>query len=54
MTAYISVLVCLVGAVAYCISGNAKVSELGRLAYFAGLFLFLAGVAGHTVKVLGG
>jgi Na+/phosphate symporter len=41
MVIYLSLLVCLVGAFMYVLSANAKVVEIGRLAFFAGLLSFL-------------
>lgn len=52
MTAYISLVFALVGAVVYVLASQSKVAELARLAYFAGLLAFLLGVAGHSVKFL--
>lgn len=37
----LSVLVALLGVLMYALSNNPKVSELGRLSFFAGLLAFL-------------
>lgn len=41
MIIYLSLLVCIVGALMYALSTNPKLVELGRLAFFAGLLAFL-------------
>jgi len=41
MTIWISLLVCLIGALVYALSTNAKVSELGRISFAMGLLAFL-------------
>jgi hypothetical protein len=41
MIIYVSLLVALVGCLVYALSANPKVSELGRIAFFAGLLAFL-------------
>lgn len=43
-------LVCLIGVLAYALSTNAKVAELGRIGYFAGLLVTLFEVATHVIK----
>lgn len=37
----LSALVCIVGALMYALAANPKVSELGRISFFAGLLAFL-------------
>lgn len=49
MTIYLSLLVCLVGALTYGLSANGKLQELGRLSFFAGLLAFLFQVVPHLV-----
>ena len=44
MIIYLSLLVCLVGAVLYVFTANSKLQELGRLSFFAGLLAFLLSV----------
>lgn len=51
MQIYLSVAFALVGVLAYALSGNPKVSEIGRLAFFAGLLVFLASVGGHSLRL---
>ena len=41
MTAYLSVICAIVGVVLYFASTNTKLSDIGRLMFFAGLFVFL-------------
>lgn len=48
---YLSLFVALIGVLMYALLGNAKLAEIGRLAYFAGLLAFLLQVS-HTVTVV--
>ena len=48
MIIYISLLVALIGCLAYALSANPKIGELGRIAFFAGLLTFLL----HADEVL--
>lgn len=41
MIVYLSLLVCVIGALVYALSANPKLVELGRISYFAGLLAFL-------------
>ncbi len=41
MVIWLSLLVCVIGVLMYALSANPKLSEIGRLAYFAGLLAFL-------------
>ncbi len=41
MTIYISLLVALIGVLAYALSSNPKVAEISRLSYAVGLLAFL-------------
>jgi Na+/phosphate symporter len=52
MIVFLSLLVCVIGLIIYAISNNAKVAELGRIAYFAGLLAFLLQGASQVVSVL--
>lgn len=53
MVIYVSLLVALVGILAYALSTNPKVVEIGRISYFAGLLAFLLVIAGgHVLPVL--
>ncbi len=52
MEIYLSLLVMLIGALAYGLATNAKVGELGRLSFFAGLLAFLMGSAGKIFSVI--
>ena len=52
MTAALPLLVALAGLLCYALSSNGKVSEAGRLAYFAGLLAFLLTVgAGKAIHL---
>ncbi len=44
-------LVAIVGMLVYALAGSAKLVELGRLAYFAGLLVTLVEVATHVVRL---
>lgn len=52
MIVFLSLLVALVGALAYALSKNAKVAELGRLAYAVGLLVFLLAGAERAVSFI--
>lgn len=41
MIIYLAPLVALIGILAYALSPNAKVAEIGRICFFCGLFVFL-------------
>jgi Na+/phosphate symporter len=38
---YLSLLVAIIGVLMYALAANPKLQEIGRLAFFAGLFVFL-------------
>jgi len=52
MLIYLSVLVALVGLLMFALSNNGKVSEAGRLMFFAGLLVSLLQVSPHVVGLL--
>lgn len=52
MVIYLSLLVALVGVLAYALSTNPKVQEIGRISFFAGLLAFLFHFTGPSVGVL--
>ena len=52
MIIYLSLLVAIVGLLAYALSSNPKIAEIGRLSYFAGLLAFLLEAVPHLVGVL--
>jgi Na+/phosphate symporter len=52
MIVLLPLLVALIGLVAYAISTNPKVSELGRISFFCGLLAFLLQSAPHVVSWL--
>lgn len=54
MIILLPVLVLLIGAFVHLVVANAKVAELGRLAYAVGLFFTLALVARGTIRILAG
>lgn len=51
MSAYLSILVAVVGIVVWFVSTNAKVARAGEIAYACGLLAFLFGVAHESVKL---
>lgn len=51
---FLSLLVVLVGAGFYVIASNAKLVEMGRLAFACGLLAFLLKVGEPLIKILGG
>lgn len=53
MFIYLSLLVAIVGLLMYGLAGNAKLQEIGRLAYFAGLLAFLLKASEPVVSLLG-
>jgi NTP pyrophosphatase (non-canonical NTP hydrolase) len=48
MVIYLSLLISLVGCLAYALSQNPKIQELGRLAFACGLLAFLLRVTGEV------
>ena len=52
MVIYLSLLVALIGCLAYALSANPKVQELGRLAFACGLLAFLLRVSGAAFEVI--
>ena len=54
MIVYLSILVAIIGLILYFVSGNAKVQECGRIAYFCGLLAFLLKAGEPLIKLLGG
>jgi hypothetical protein len=52
MTIYVSALVSLVGVLVYAFSSNAKVAEVGHVAYWVGLLVFLSQLAPHVVGTI--
>jgi hypothetical protein len=50
---YLSLLVALIGVFMYALCVNPKLQEIGRIAYFAGLFAFLLAVGeGRAVSIV--
>ena len=45
------ILIMLVGLLTYVLSGNAKLSEIGRIAFFAALLAFLFGSSPHLPRL---
>jgi hypothetical protein len=52
MIIVLSLLVALVGVLMYALSGNPKLVEIGRLAFFAGLLAFLLLGSGPAINLL--
>lgn len=52
--ALLPILVCIIGLLLYVLPlTNPKVTEVGRLAFFAGLLITLLDFAGHVVRIGG-
>ena len=54
MVVLVPVLFAVIGALAYALAVNPKLAEMGRLSFFAGLFVALLAWAQHGVRVLPG
>ena len=52
MVIYLPLLVAIVGVLAYALSTNGKVQEMGRIAFFCGLLVFLWYCAGSKISPL--
>ncbi len=52
MIAYVALVVALVGMLAYALSTNSKVQELGRVAFAMGLLVTLLVLAHQAIRVL--
>lgn len=48
--AIVPAIVAILGALTYAFASD-KLSELGRIAFFVGLFVIVLGLAGHVVRV---
>lgn len=51
MTAYLSLLIAIIGLLMYALAANPKVCEIGRIMFFSGCLAFLL-QAGSVVKML--
>jgi Na+/phosphate symporter len=49
--AWIALVVCIVGALVYALASNAKAAELGRIAYFVGLFVTIWHLGTALVRI---
>jgi len=49
MTIYLSLLVALLGVLGYALASNAKLAEIGRIAFFSGLLAFLLQISPKVV-----
>jgi Na+/phosphate symporter len=54
MAAWIPILILVIGLVLYFIASNPKVTEVGKIMFFCGLFVTTWQLAGRTVRVLFG
>lgn len=54
MLILISLLVAVIGLLVYALAANAKVAELGRIAFACGLLAFLLQLGPHALSLLGG
>ena len=52
MVIYLSLLVCVIGALVYALSANPKMCELGRLSFWVGLLAFLLRVSAPAFGVI--
>jgi hypothetical protein len=52
MIIYLSLLVCIVGALIYAFATNPKLSEIGRMSFWCGLLAFLLTAPGHLVSLV--
>ena len=52
MTAYLSVIVAVIGVLMYALCSNPKLAEIGRISFFAGLLAFLLQAGAGVVKTL--
>ncbi len=52
MTIYLSLIVALIGVLAYALSASGKVQEIGRISYGCGLLAFLLQAGSHLVSPL--
>jgi hypothetical protein len=53
MIVLLPVLVAIIGILCYALATNPKVAELGRIAYFCGLLVFLLSGAQQLIGLLG-
>lgn len=51
ITAWIPLIVAIIGLLVYFVSTNAKVSEVGRIIFFAGVFFTVMHLAGRSVHI---
>lgn len=49
----LALLICIVGALLYIVSGNPRVGEIGRIMFGIGLFALLCCGGNELVKILG-
>lgn len=47
----LAILVMILGALVYALASNSKLSEMGRLAFFAGLLAELMATGQHAIRV---
>ncbi len=52
MVIYLSLLVALVGMLAFALSASPKIAELGRLSFACGLLAFLLRMTGPSIGIL--
>lgn len=51
MTIYLPLLVAIAGLLLYFFTSNAKLQEIGRIAFFCGLFVTLLGAGGESWRI---
>jgi Na+/phosphate symporter len=53
LIATVPLLLIVGGLLAYLLSPNAKIAEIGKLCFFAGVLAVAFALSGHTVKLFG-
>ena len=52
MIIYLSLLICVVGALMYALSANPKLVEIGRMSFWVGLLAFLLRVSAPAFELI--
>lgn len=52
MEIYLSLLVSIIGVLMWALSGNPKVTEIGKIMFGAGMLAFLLQLPGHTLGIV--
>lgn len=51
IVAWVPLAIAIIGALVYVLATRSEAKELGRIAYFCGLFFVVASLVGHTVHL---